>query len=104
MMCLPAAALAQNFNYKTDVGYTKLAAEQGATLPNGSDHAVIQIEAALDTTLQPYFPDTTNAQFTGKTRTTNGATPMVSIHATTVGEFFYGNTSSMTPAISTINV
>ena len=104
MMCLPAAALAQNFNYKTDVGYTKLAAEQGATLPNGSDQAVIQVEAALDTNLQQYFPDTTNAQFIGKTLTPNGATPMVSSHATTVGEFFYGNTSSMTAAISTINV
>lgn len=104
MMCLPAAALAQNFNYKTDVGYTRLAAEQGAALPNGSDQAVIQVEAAMDTNLQQYFPDTTNIQFTGKTLTPNGPTPIVSSHATTVGEFFYGNTSSMTPAISKINV
>ena len=34
---LPFAAFAQNFNYQTDVGYTRLKAEQGAGTPAGSN-------------------------------------------------------------------
>src|SRR5438270_3487344 len=86
---LPFAAFAQNFNYQTDVGYTRLKAEQGGATPTGSDQKATQVEASADSSnTQTYFPDPANSQFAGKTLTSHGPTPIVSGHATAVGQLF----------------
>jgi hypothetical protein len=96
-----ASALGQS--YKIDVGYTRLAAED-QPVPNGAGVPVTQIEATLTNNGDDYFPDTTNAEFTGKTLTPEDSPYSTSGHATEVGEFFYGNDTSMTPGITSVNV
>ncbi len=59
---LPVSAHAQI--YKEAIGYNQLASELGANLPDGSGIDVIQVEAPA---AGNYLPNTTNAQFSGKT-------------------------------------
>ena len=51
-----------------------------------------------------YMPDSANSQFSGKNITAGSGLSSPSGHATTVGINFYGNTNSMTPAITDITV
>jgi len=94
-------------NYKDDIGYTQLATELGVNLPDGSGVQVSQTEADTDGVAgspYQYFPDTTDAQFIGKTiiNVTNlNNTP--SGHASSVGKRFYG-TNSMANGITNIDV
>jgi hypothetical protein len=100
-----ASALAQS--YQTDVGYTRLATELAAEsqpVPNGAGVPVTQIEAPLTNNGSDYFPDTTNAEFSGKTITPEDSPYSTSGHATTVGQYFYGNDTSRTPGITSVNV
>ncbi|HEV2292474.1 MAG TPA: hypothetical protein VGR35_01380 [Tepidisphaeraceae bacterium] len=97
--------------YADDVGYTQLKAELGAATPSGSSVSVTQVEGRNDVDAQGnpldafpnYLPDAANAQFAGKT--INARTPggQVSSHATAVGQYFYGSTSSIAPGITTID-
>jgi len=94
-------------DYKADIGYTKLAIELGASLPNGSGVLASQTEADIDGVAGSpyvYFPDTTNTQFSGKTiiNVTN-LNDAPSGHATGVGALFYGN-NSMANGIANIYV
>lgn len=84
---------------KDDVGYTELANQLGAALPDGSGISVFQIEAGDD-----WIADSANAEFSGKTITSlsSVASPSTSNHATTVGKLFYGSSSSMSPGITDI--
>lgn len=87
---------------KEDLGYTLLATELGDGLPTGSGVTVTQVEA--DTSTGYWMPDTTNTQFSGKTITDKTGDGGVSSHATLVGRYFYGATSSLAPGIADIDV
>jgi hypothetical protein len=103
--CVLAAtvATASGQTYLDDIGYSRLMAEQGAGTPNGAGVPVTQIEAALTMNGDDYFPDITDPQFSGKTITPQTTPYSVSSHATEVGYYFYGDTDSMTPGITSVN-
>ena len=102
MLLAPLAAL--RADYRDDIGYTKLALELGVAMPRGSGIGVTQVEAS-STTVAPidYMPDTSLAEFSGKTFTPLSGSAAVSGHATTVGQFFYGSATSIAPGITSIH-
>ncbi|MGO8762808.1 MAG: hypothetical protein ACLP2P_08175 [Desulfobaccales bacterium] len=83
-------------DWKSDIGYTALQAELGANMPTGAGVQVTQVEASLG------MPDPTNAEFAGKTFTAGNLSLTVTSHATTVGQYFYGDTTSIAPGITNI--
>lgn len=102
-LCLvPALYWAPNVlaDYKSDIGYTELETLLGTSnVPSGSTVNITQVEssASVDALNKPIAaPDTTAAQFSGKTFDATAlaalsATP--SNHATGVASLFYGNNS-----------
>jgi hypothetical protein len=97
---------ASHADYKSDIGYTRLLAEIGSSLPTGISVAVTQSEADTnaDPAIYSYLPDLANSQFTGKTITDKTLlSGPYSAHATGVGKNFYGNTLSIVPGIGTID-
>jgi len=92
----PAAA------YKNDIGYTQLTLELGAAMPTGAGVLATQVEAPDSN--GRYRPSAANAEFTGKTFTALSGDPTgSSTHATTVGRYFYGTTTSVAPGITNIH-
>jgi hypothetical protein len=94
-------------DYKDDIGYTRLVAEQGTSPLDGSAVAVTQVEASTAGSGNPavFLPDAGVAELSTKNITdrSGSTTGTFSGHATSVGKTFYGNTSSIAPGISTIN-
>ena len=90
-------------DYKADIGFLKLQAELGGTLPTGAAVTVTQVEAA-ENLAGDYFPNPAEPQFAGKTLTAKSGASGHSNHATTVGQFFFGSGSSISPAVQTIDV
>lgn len=92
-------------DYLDDVGYNALLVLMGGSTPDGTGVSVTQVEADLDGSGSPYLylPDTANSQFTGITFTDVSALSGagVSGHATTVGQYFYGN-NAMASGISSV--
>ncbi len=93
--------------YKTQVGFDQLKNEVGPTLANGSGITVGLVEAnvgALGT--NTYFPNTSSDEFVNKTFVdeSNLSPRNTSGHATTVGQFFFGNSTSMSPGVTNIRV
>jgi hypothetical protein len=80
-----------------DIGYTQLVQELGANMPTGAGVQVTQVEASNG------MPDTSNSQFTGKTFNLDSPVLTVTGHATTVGQYFYGTTTSIAPGITNIS-
>ncbi len=78
-------------DYKDDIGFTRLNAEYGASLPVASYMLATHVEAR-DATTNDYMPDITDARFIGKTFTdkTGDQLGTYSAHATSVGGRFYG--------------
>lgn len=97
----PAAASA---DWMDDVGFTALKNQLGAGIPTGAGVDVVQVEADIDGGgPDRYLPDGSSSEFLGKAITDGtGSNTAVSSHATTVAEFFYGNSSSMAPGVTTI--
>jgi len=93
-------------DYKDDIGYTLLRNQLGAAMPTGAGVVVVQVEAAENGSNLPaiYAPNPSNDEFSGKSITFPvGGTPVAfSSHATGVGQFFYGNTSSLASGITNI--
>lgn len=95
---LPARA-----DYKSDMGYTALAAELGGAMPDGSGVPVTQVEAPLVS--GAYCPDNvTDSELTGKNYTWENGYAGVSGHASTVAHYYYGSTLSFAPGVNTIDV
>ena len=80
-------------DWKLDIGYTALQNELGAALPTGAGVKVTQVEASYGK------PDPGIAEFAGKTFTLNSPSLSISSHATGVGQYFYGNSSSLAPGL-----
>lgn len=94
-------------DYKDDIGYTRLVAEQGASSSDGSGVAVTQVEASTAGSGNPavFLPDGGVAELLSKNITdrSGSTTGTFSVHATSVAKTFYGGNSSIAPAVSTIN-
>ena len=84
-------------DWKLDIGYTALQTELGSAMPTGAGVKVTQVEASGGK------PDPSNAAFAGDTFTLKTPGLTVSSHATTVGQYFYGNSSSIAPGITNID-
>jgi len=93
--------------YKEDIGFTQLQSELGGSLPTGSGIVATQVEArtSYGDPPGPYMPNAADSQFAGKTITkkTSDSASGSSGHATTVGQLFYGNTSSLSPGVASID-
>jgi hypothetical protein len=75
----------------SDIGFTDLVARLGAgNVPTGAGIGCGQVEA--QETTGNFGPNTSNAQFAGKTFTPMSGAFGASSHATTVGQNFYGLT------------
>jgi len=88
--------------WKDDIGHTSLAAEIGPSLATGTNITVSHIEAPDGSGF--YLPDSSNTQFSGKTFTNvSGSSTGISSHATTVGLYYYGTLTGISPDINTID-
>ncbi len=100
---LIVSAAANGQAYKSAVGFTSLQTRLGGTMPTGATIAASHVEGEVSGN---YLPDTippTNAQFVGKSVVARSGLTGVSSHATNVGYYLYGSSSSMSPAISAID-
>lgn len=91
--------------YKDDIRYTELSNElslRAINLPTGSGVSVTQVEAPEAT--NAYMPNIADTQFNGKIITDASAGGLTSGHATTVAKNLYGNTTSMAPGITDIDI
>lgn len=89
-----------------DIGYTRLKAELGAKMPDGSGIEVIQVEArgSSEAGGLAYAPAPGNAEFADKTIIdATGQGTAASGHATSVGKIFYGNVSSPASGIKRVD-
>jgi hypothetical protein len=94
-------------DWKFDVGYTRLVAELGANMPDGSGIPVCHAEAAvLVDDEYTWMPNLDNAAFAAKALTDMTGAPdgIYCSHATAVGRFLYGDSTSMAPGVTDIQV
>ncbi len=100
-----AAAIPAHADWKDDVGHTRLLQTFTTGVPTALSSGVTQVEAPLDGVANSVFmPDPATPELTGKTYTPFGTPTTYSWHATTVGQFFYGNATSLLPQTSQIDV
>ena len=100
-VCQPSQA-----GYKEDMGFGLLLSELGGGMPTGSGVLVTQVEARTSYEPSgPFMPNTAEPQFSGKRilKKTSDSVPGASSHATTVGQLFYGNSSSLSPGVTEIH-
>jgi hypothetical protein len=95
-------------NYKDTIHHTNLATEldlRGLSVPTGNGIRVTQVESPFSGSgATNFMPNAANSQFTGKTITDQTGGGTASSHGTTVGQNLYGNTTSMAPGITDIDV
>lgn len=89
-------------DWRDDVGFTRLGQTYVSDVPTAVAAGVTQVEAG-DSEGNSYLPDSADASFSGKTIANKSSGSGVSGHATTVGAYFYGNTSSATPGTTQID-
>ena len=102
---LAASALAATStawaDWKDEVAYPRLVSTfSGVPTSVGT---LTQAEAG-DTAETNYLPDPSNSEFTGKSIVNQSPGSGLSAHATTVGQFYYGSSTSVLPATPTIDV
>ena len=85
-------------DWKDDVGYTRLM-QTFSAVPTAVAEGVSQAEAG-DSNGNSYQPDFSASEFSGKTLTVKSTGTGLSGHATAVGAYFYGNSSSLIPGTS----
>lgn len=109
-----ALAASTQADYRDDIRFTQLKAELGASLPTGAGVSVMQVELATPTTTGTAwsidsggYAFNASTEFSGKTitpRSASYATDDTSVnHASTVAQFFYGNSVSTAPGITTVD-
>ncbi len=87
-------------DWKDDVGYTRLI-QSFSGVPTAVANGVSQAEAG-DANGNAYQPDFSASAFSGKTLTVKSTGTGLSGHATTVGAYFYGN-SSIIPSTAAVD-
>jgi hypothetical protein len=94
LFALCSLARAQTIAQQT--GLDALVARVGAgNQPTGVNVRVGQVEARVP----GFIPDPTFPEFAGKTFYIHSPSPTVSGHATVVGQFYYGNSTSIAPGV-----
>lgn len=89
-------------DWRDEIGYTQLSAEQGSSLETGVGVIVAIAEAFVSSNYLPNFSD---SQFTGKTFTDgSGITSGVSSHANNVTRRFVGNTTSISGGVTDVTI
>lgn len=90
-------------DYKDDIGYTLLLSELGENIPDGNGVHVTHVEALSS---DMWIPNLANGEFTGKSfqELSTGHPEGYSGHANSVGRLFYGNTSSIAPGITQVDL
>ncbi len=102
VVSMPALA-----DYRADVGFTSLDALPGPGAPTGAGVNVSQVEALYTVNgVQTFMPDASDTEFLGKNLVDRSGAPagVYSEHATSVGRWFYGNQSSISPGITDVDV
>jgi len=88
-------------DWKDDVGYTRLI-QTFSAVPTAVADGLSQAEAG-DSYGNAYQPDFSASEFSGKTLTLKSTGSGLSGHATTVGAYFYGNSSSLIPGTTAVD-
>ena len=83
-------------DWKDDVGYTRLTQTFTTGVPTAVTNGVSHIEAG-DASGHAYQPDFSTSEFSGKLLTAKSAGTGSADHSTTVGAYFFGNTTSLIP-------
>lgn len=100
-LVLPWVAVAAD--YRDDIGHVALVTELGSATPSGIGVPVSHVEAPGSNLA--WMPEISNAEFLGKTIVDESGSPATySSHATSVGQIFYGLTSSTAKDIASIAV
>lgn len=105
VFCLQGIAL--QAAYKDDIRHAELVAalnQNGVPVPTGGGVSVTQVEPIRTSGGADYMPDTASPEFNGKTITDQSGGGTASDHATTVGRNFYGNSTSIAPGITSVDV
>ena len=92
--------------YTTNIRYDELVAELndlGISVPTGAGVGITQVEAP-NGSATAILPNSTDAEFSGKTITDQDGGSTNSNHATVVGKNLYGNTVSVAPGITEVDV
>jgi len=95
-MAAPATA-----SFFDDVGYTQLVSELGPALPTGKGVGVTQVEAS---SAGSYAPNVDGSEFVGKTFHFISGDSKTSQHANGVARQIYGDTQSMAPGVTQIDL
>lgn len=92
-------------DWRDDCGYTRLLQTFTSDVPSAVAGGIAQIEApaVADDPANNYLPDPASAAFLGKAFTNLSSGSGASGHATVVGQFFYGNSSSLVGGTVGIN-
>jgi hypothetical protein len=99
---LPALAAPPTATDLEKIGLAALRAELGNGAPTGAGITATQVEAPLGLPTQ-YMPNTSLADFAGKSITDKTGGGTVSSHATNIGQNFYGK-GGIAPGIATVDV
>lgn len=105
-LLLPMLTVFEAQAYKNAIRHDELVAELtelGTSIPTGSGVGITQVENGFGTATA-ILPDSTNAEFSGKIITDQDGGRTNSSHATTVGKNLYGNTTSVSPGITQVDV
>ncbi len=89
-------------DWRAEVGYTRLLQTFVTGVPTAASPGLAQIEA-IDINGN-YAPNAGDSRFTGKSFTLLSGTSAASGHATFVGAFIYGSTSSLVPATTAVDI
>ncbi len=88
--------------WKDDIGFNLLQSRLGAAMPTGIGVNVVQIETSVGVGLN-YLPDSTDLQFADKSISPLSGGAGISSHATTVGQYYFGTSTSVGPGIRLVN-
>lgn len=91
---------------KDDIGFNRLADELGEKLPSGASVPVALVESNTSQTQLAFLPDLNNSQFKNPDKDFNivSASGVKSPHADIVAIRFFGNTSSLTPGVTSVDL
>lgn len=101
-----ALAVVEVEAYKSSIRHDELVAELnqlGIPVPTGIGVGITQVEAG-NGSATAILPNSANAEFSGKMITDQDGGSTNSNHATVVGKNLYGNSSSVAPGISQVDV
>ena len=110
VLVLLACPLPVRADMRGDIGWTALRQELGASMPNGSDVSVLQVEATATSPVITYLPQAGasspfagSGDYAGKTFTALSGTGAQSWHANLVAGSIYGNAAGIAPGVTTVH-